>query len=203
MNLKNLIRKNTTTWIDGVGISIGADGIARGVPSHLAKKLLENAEVWQVAEGLADEPEVINVGLGMARAAAPLLRPNLVLVPESLAFLEGLKLEQVVELGRLFTDDASFDAAEIAPAAHAILAFADLQLVDQLRQALAQLEGQAPAAPVAEVAPEELAPEVEPEAAPDALEGVQDAPVVEEAPEPAPAMIDVGKRKPGPKPKAR
>jgi hypothetical protein len=168
MNLKHATRKNTVHWIDGIGINIAPDGIARGVPAHIAAKLLTNVEVWSAVDG-----DVGPAPGSIANAAPSVVAPSVpVLVPESLTALEGMTLDQIHTLGRLFYDDA-FAAEDVKAGARSILAAADVQLAQQLRDMLrSEAERVAHEAAPAETAPE--APQSAPEPAP-----VPEAPVEE------------------------
>lgn len=188
MNLKHATRRSTTHWIDGIGISIASDGIARNVPAAIAEKLLANAELWSSTEdgGSVAPGTIVNAPAQPAPGPAPVLE---VLVPESLALLEGLKIDEIVYLASAFEVGP---LADVKQGARSILAAADVQLASQLARMLREkdapvpaVEAEVPAAPVAEEpaseadVPAETAPGAPEgvlgasEADPDALDGVQ------------------------------
>jgi len=209
MNLKHASRRNSIHWIDGIGINIGSDGIARNVPAAIAEKLLVNHEMWsRTDEGGSVAPgTVINIAEPAKAPAAAVVE---VLVPESLALLEGRTLDEIAFLASTFEAGAVEDVKQ---GARAILAAADVQLATQLARMLREKDAPAaPAideltAPVAEVAPEAPAEvaeaETPAEAAPDAMEGVQGATEADPGALVGVPVIEAGKRKPGPKPKTR
>jgi hypothetical protein len=187
MNLKNLKTNmaGQVHWVDGFGVEIGNDGIARNVPAEIGAKCLANPAVWREYSGEpGPQRGVVGRRPGLFASLRPAAPPPPALMPLSLDFLEKAGLqspENLVVIARELEADIT-EAGTVTEAAHIILAAADRSFLGSLKHLLEPEE----ATPPEPKAPASTSVSVPPPADPVTLPPVG---LVEPLPPPAPEVL--------------